>query len=298
MRRSIAALAVFAAGVSSIAAAETFDAWYTECDPGCRTFTIEEVHKWDDGGEPFRVLLEIDEDDRLVVSALLSRQEYEEYYTFDPPTELRRNGREYVAARQFFGDSPATISVDGEEVLSVETKDGGHMAGTLTETTLQAFRSGRDAVLRGTGFCAAPGCAKQSITFSLMGFSAAYSARGSNTETGPDSASESSEDPVAAVAHVLAGNRYGIEERHLRTRRNPYGVGTFVYIPKVQIAEYDRFFVWFVKSGQPVALNGPTISVTNNAKRPLGMGYVFWEGTGLNGNNATERGLDTAFEDR
>lgn len=295
MRQLIAALVAITAGASDFAVADQFDDWGTQCDPACQTFTLEEVYKWEDG-EPFLVLLEVDADQRLEISALLSRQEYEKYYTLNPPTEFRRGGREYVGARQFFGGSPATISVDGEEVQTVRNKDGGHVAGELKTETLEAFRGGREATVSGN-FCAAPGCSKQSITFSLMGFSAAYNARTSGHDES-NTASNSPENPVDAVADALTGNRYGIGVEHLRTKGNPYGDGAFVYVPKVKIAEYDRYFVWFVKTGQPVALNGPAISVTNNAKRPRDMGYVFWEGTGISGEDATRRGLDTVYGDR
>lgn len=296
MRKFIAALILFAVGIPSMAVADKFDKWQTQCGSGCQTFTLEEVYKWEDG-EPFLMRLEVTPEQQLEVSALVSREEYEKYYTLDPPTEFRRGGKQFVGARQFFSDSPATISVDGQHLQTVQHKDGGHMADQLETVTLNEFREGRKVKVSGD-FCAAPGCAKQSITFSLIGFSAAYAARASNETTDMGSASDSSQDPVTAVADALAGNRYGIQRQHLRTKGNPFGQGIFVYVPKVEIADYERLFVWFVNKGQPVALNGPSISVTKNAKRPLEMGYEFWEDTGVNSDNVTKRGLDTVYRDR
>jgi len=296
MRQFIAALIFLAVGIPSIAVADKFEEWHTQCDSGCQTFTFEEVYKWKDS-EPFLILLEATSDGQLEVSALLSREEYEKYYTLDPPTEFRRAGKQFVGARQFFSDSPATISVDGQQLQSLRPKDGGHMAAELQAATLKAFREGQKAKVSGD-FCAAPGCAKQSITFSLIGFSAAYAARSPSAAMDTGSATGPSRDPVAAVADALAGNRYGIQNQHLRVKSNPFGEGVFVYVPQVEIADYERFFVWFVKEGQPVALNGPTISVTKNAKRPLEMGYKFWEDTGLSSDNVTKRGLDTVYRER
>jgi len=296
MRQSIAALILFAVGIPGIAVAEKFNEWHTQCDSGCQTFTLQEVYKWEDS-EPFLILLEVTSGEGMEVSALVSREEYEKYYTLDPSTEFRRSGKQFVGARQFFSDSPATISVDGQQLQTAQPKDGGHMVGELQAATLNAFREGHKAEVSGD-FCAAPGCAKQSITFSLIGFSAAYAARTSNTAPDTGSASDSSRDPVAAVADALVGNRYGIQGQHLRAKANPLGRGIFVYVPEVEIADYERLFVWFVKGGQPVALNGPSISVTKNAKRPLEMGYKFWEATGLSSDNVTQRGLDTVYRDR
>jgi len=296
MRALAASVVMLTLSVPAIAADETFRDWTTTWgDDGCRTYTSTEIRRYRDQQEPNLLLLEIDERGDVVVSSLVSWQKFREFYTLNPPTELRRNDTRYVAEKYFFDtDRPATLRVDSETIIEMSPADGGHLVADVSPELINAFQDGLETTVTGKGFCAAPGCESQMLTFSLLGFTKAYAARINEGDVPEENGGDDS-DPQSVVTTALPGNEFGIERAHLRVMDNPRGEGAFVYVPRAEIAGYDRYFVWFVNGDQAVALNGPTITATPDLPRPRDLTYQYWQGTGLSESDVTDRALAIVY---
>ena len=227
-----------------------------------------------------------------MVSGLSTERFHYELFTNEPPVELERGGTRFLPARNFFGENfQAILLVDGEEVLKLSAEDESHMSAQASQGVIDAFRQGATATLQAKQVALS---GPRTFTFSLMGFASAYGAR-TVGQTAPPAEASSEQDPITIIAGSLSGNRYGLDSQNLLQQDNPYGEGVFVYVPKVKIAGFDRYFIWFVKEGEAVALNGPTISLTTDARRPLDMGYKFWRNTGLSADSVTKEGLNIVY---
>ena len=153
--------------------AEVFKSWETICEPKCRSFTTKEVTIFP-GEPPYLVLLEVDENNQLVVSALVTEEQHYAVFANKAPVELRRVGKKYVPARTFFNERfSAMLLVDGAEISTLSAYDESHIGAEVSSDLLESFRRGSTAELvyasgyRGKG---------QRISFSLIGFSAAFAA--------------------------------------------------------------------------------------------------------------------------
>ena len=281
---------------SANGASEIYNDWTTTCrEKGCRTYTSTQVRLYEDTKEPSLILLEIDERSDVVVSALVSWQKFQRFYTTNPETELRRDDTRYVADMDFFQTSrPATLSVDDNAIIQMSAADDAHLIANATQELLQRFRDGLEATVTGKGFCAAPGCESQTLTFSLVGFIKAYAARTTN-EADYEQNGKDTPDARKLVAEALPENKFGIKQFHLRAMKNPNGDGVFVYIPRIEIAGYERYFVWFVKRDKAFALNGPAITATPDLQRPQAAGYEVWQGTGLSKSNVTDQAMRVVY---
>ena len=268
--------------------AAVYNNWETICEPGCRTFTTNEISVFSDA-PPYLVLLEINHDNELIVSGLTTEEQHYTTFTSKVPVELKRGNSNYVPAALFFNSRfPGTLIVEGVEVLTLSSYDESHIGAPATPILVNAFRRGSMAELvyasgyRGKG---------QRVSFSLLGFSAAFVAR-----TPMDTlATLTPSDPITLVAKHIVGNRHGFKRRDLNVRSNPLGEGVFVYIPEVYIAGVKRWFIWFVRNNQAIALNGATMGLTPDLPRPLDTSYMLWRDTGMSALESTGVGLDLVF---
>jgi len=92
---------------------------------------------------------------------------------------------------------------------------------------------------------------------------------------------------ISVLKPLLGRNCFGVSDRDLRVKKNPYGSGAFVYAP--------NRYLWFVKSNIALKLNGAANRLTPSSPFPNDASLDFWEGTGLSESNATSRGLKLVF---
>lgn len=90
-----------------------------------------------------------------------------------------------------------------------------------------------------------------------------------------------SEEAIRAVAAGLGPNKLGVEPRHLLTKENPRGEGTFVYVGQTRFGAMERFVMWLVIDGQAYAFNSPTKGLTPAHPWPREASSEAWSRTGL-----------------
>ncbi len=97
-------------------------------------------------------------------------------------------------------------------------------------------------------------------------------------------------DPaVEVVAAHLSTNKLGIEASALKSRPNPNGEGTFVYVPETRFHGVERKVIWLVIDGQAYPLNGATKgSVTPGLPWPREAPEALWARTRLSPYMASE----------
>ena len=99
---------------------------------------------------------------------------------------------------------------------------------------------------------------------------------------------------VDAAATRLVGaaldkqHALGVTPSDLRTKPNPKGDGTFVYVPRTDYAGVTRNLVWVVVDGRAYPLNGPSKTATPSLPFPREADDATWARTGLNKYSATE----------
>ena len=266
-----------------------FRRWETHCEPQCRTFTLADFRVFS-GSPPTKLVLEIDPNRKVLVSALDTEAQHRKFYTNRAPIELRRGSVNYVPARSFFNDRfAADLTIGGSKVARLSTYDESHLGGELTDGLLARLRAGSRAELVFVSLMRGKG---QRVTFSLLGFTKAYGVR---TDS-PEAQASSSAAPRSIIAASLKGNKFGLRPDGLQERPNPRGEGVFVFFPEMEIAGYKRLFVWFVHGDQAVALNGPSKTATPSLPFPRDVSFRFWTGTGVSVDDATNVGLTVVFK--
>ena len=276
--------------LSLSAHAEDFQNWETRCtNDDCRSFTITWVNIYE--SRSTLLLLEISPTKEVLISALDTEETHYKFYTDNLPVELVRESKNYVPAKFFFATNfDATLTVDGKKTATFRALDESHLLALSgdTDVLVEAFKRGSKAVLLFGPFSRP----RQRASFSLIGFTAAYTAR---SRSGEAVVATSAVDPVSVVSPLIAGNRLNVEAKQLHSRENPFGDGFFVYIP-------ERYFIWFVKGQKAVKLNGRTNNLTPALPFPSEASYKFWRGTGLSAsglddtNGVTRVGIELVFE--
>ena len=284
MPNKVLAIFVIAVLFSLKAYADVFRDWETQCaNDVCRSFTIAWVNIYK--SHPTLILLEISTTEEVLISALVTEETHYKFWTHRFPVELVRESKNYVPARFFFDtDFDARLTVDGKKAASFRALDESHLLALSgdTKVLVEALRRGSKAVLLFGPFSRP----RQRASFSLIGFTAAFTAR---SLSGEAVVATSAVDPVSVVSPLIAGNRLNVEAKQLRSRENPFGDGFFVYIP-------ERYFIWFVKGKKAVKLNGRTNNLTPALPFPPEASHKFWRGTGLSGHDATRVGIELVFE--
>ena len=267
-----------------------FFGWETHCDDGCRTIAVRELAEYSDA-PPLPILLEIDSDGRLLISALIDEAIHNDIYTNRAPVEYVRNGTNYVEARVFFNEHfESFLTIDGAETFQLRTLDQSHLRADGSAELINALAQGERAQLT----YGPDGTYSRDlrISFALDGFSEAYA----NRDDSPGESSEPApESPFTLVGRYLPGNSIGIGQSHLRSIPNPRGAGAFVFVPEIRVAGYSRKYIWFVRANQVVALNGAAKGLTPATPFPLDTGFQLWEGTGLTKMGVTQFGLELAY---
>jgi hypothetical protein len=82
-------------------------------------------------------------------------------------------------------------------------------------------------------------------------------------------------------------NELKIKVSDLKTKGNPKGEGTFVYVSKTSFSGVERFILWLVINDQAYKLNSPSSMVTPSLLWPREAEEGVWEKTGLNKYTAT-----------
>ena len=286
----VLAIFVIAVLLSMKAYADVFRDWETRCtNDGCRSFTITWVNIFE--SHPTLLLLEFSPTEEVLISALETEETHYKYWTDILPVELVRESKNYVPAKFFFATAfDATLTIDGKKTATFRALDESHLLALSGDTNVlvEALRRGSKAVF----FFGPFSRPRQRASFSLIGFTAAYTAR---SRSGEAVVATSAVDPVSVVSPLIAGNRLNVEAKQLHSRENPFGDGFFVYIP-------ERYFIWFVKGQKAVKLNGRTNNLTPALPFPSEASYKFWRGTGLSAsglddtNGVTRVGIELVFE--
>ena len=94
---------------------------------------------------------------------------------------------------------------------------------------------------------------------------------------------ELQKDPaIVTVTKNIGSNELGITTSSLRSKPNPLGEGTFVYVPKTRFNGVERKIIWIVIDDQVFPLNGATKgSLTPNLSWPREAPKNLWSRTGL-----------------
>jgi len=103
-------------------------------------------------------------------------------------------------------------------------------------------------------------------------------------------AQDAQDEAVRSVvgAALDPSNKLGVTASDLRSKRNPKGDGTFVYVPRTDYSGVTRNLVWLVLDGKAFALNGPSKTATPSVSFPRDADEAAWTRTGLNKYSATE----------
>lgn len=91
----------------------------------------------------------------------------------------------------------------------------------------------------------------------------------------------SSDPSVQVVASALGNNKLGVSPSDLRTKTNPKGKGTFVYVEETRLSGVERKLIWLVLDGKGFPLNGATKDVTPSLPWPREADQELWQATGL-----------------
>lgn len=94
------------------------------------------------------------------------------------------------------------------------------------------------------------------LIISGFGFSAC-----SSEPTSIDS-SQVNTSSVNAVAGDISGNPFGITKSDLKSKKNPNGIGDFVYVEETRFDGVERFLIWLVVNEQAHPLNSPSKETT------------------------------------
>lgn len=231
---------------------------------------------------------------RVRLSALKSKEHLAEFYTKTPPVFAKFGGRPFYGAPFFFkrydptaisvGEIEAELTWDGLPNWVASEADSRKLVQAFVEELSTDVAYGADNDSKTRYF-------KDSI--SLLGFAAALNDFEGSTPT--RSNGQSTASPFDLITPNLAGNSFKVSRNDLRRKKNPFGEGYFVYVPKTRFNGTERLFIWFVNQGHAVKLNGATNNLTPDLPFPREAQYEMWAGSGLTHDNVTQVGLETVF---
>jgi hypothetical protein len=232
------------------------------------------------------MLLEVTASHAVILTALTTRASHEQVYTTKPEPYVRLDQTDFVPVKLFFHkDSTGdTLMVDGERVASLPVLNESQLKSQAADfqVILNALKFS-DSVL--VEYWSLLFGKEREVSFSLAGFAKSYDSLIQRT----------ARDPISLIGLLLEGNRFSVSTRDLRVKNNPHGAGVFVYVPETRYFGVERKFIWFVRSGTAVKLNGPTHNLTPSLQFPQDASMSFWEGTSLSRDNITRIGLKLTF---
>ena len=277
-----------------LSCSSTVHAWDRSCvSEKCRIYQYADV-TLGSSSEPVRFFLEVTSSGDVILTALNTRSYHERFYTTKPPAYVRFGGRDYVPVKTFFHEksSPGQVVVDGNRIAALPVANESQLRVRDSDAAklVASFVSGTTATAEFPSFL----YGKQKVEFSLLGFTKSYNSL-SPPDTNNRSVATRSADPISVLTPLLAGNRFKVGSKDLRTKRNPGGSGMFVFAPKTRYSGTERLFIWFVKGDVVLKLNGATHNLTPSLPFPQDASLEFWEGTGLSTSTATATGLKVAF---
>jgi len=98
--------------------------------------------------------------------------------------------------------------------------------------------------------------------------------------------------PTEAVDLIARGidpqNKLSITASQLKSKQNPKGEGTFVYVSQTRFVGVERYLIWLTFDGQGYALNGPSKETTPQLPWPRDAAPDAWKRTNLDPYIATE----------
>ena len=248
-----------------------------------------------EGEFPTKLTLTYD-GDRVNIMGLIPFSVHTKYSTSIPETIAKIDNFSYVGNNTFFvKELPPTITINGTKYNKFQWEGHNHWAATKDETVklLSAFKQGHVAKIAfnysGDGL--------KFTEISLTGFSKTLSeAIGRNKTTAVISQKlVSNLDAIKLVSKHIGQNTFNVGGDDLSVITNPNGKGIFVYAPETRYSGTERLFIWFVKDGQVVKLNGATNALTPDLAFPRHVDPKLWRDTGLISQQATKTGLSLAF---
>jgi len=89
------------------------------------------------------------------------------------------------------------------------------------------------------------------------------------TSPSPSSSTKSSQqsaeevDAVRLISGSVESNKLNVTSSDLKAKKNPKGVGVFVYVPQTRFNGIERYVIWMVIDSKGYALNSPSKMVTS-----------------------------------
>ena len=117
-----------------------------------------------------------------------------------------------------------------------------------------AFKAGITATVQYTSILHAAKPAR----FTLIGFTKAFRPLPQATPSARKKSAQSVNSISGIEPAIIYTNNISVSAGDLRKRANPFGIRSFVFVPKTRYAGVERLFIWFVRDDEAVKLNGAT----------------------------------------
>ncbi len=273
-----------------------FSDWHSQCE---YIFSFDETPLYYEDGVKTRLTL-IYDGRNLRLVAMVPDWFHNRFYTNRMPTLAVLSPTTYVAERAFFsGHNRSPVLTVGDRSFSSFrwTGDDEHWIASETDTAnfLDVLLDGAEVDVQYFNMAAG----EETATISLSGFSTALeyidfgSAAAEVNETPPMTPSAA----IAAIAHLLTTNSFGVSADNLVAHPNPQGRGYFVSVPETRFSGAERKFIWFVVNGTAMKLNGATNNLTPDLPWPREVGSDALDGSGLWASEVLRVGLALAFSE-
>ena len=117
------------------------------------------------------------------------------------------------------------------------------------------------------------------------------------TSPSPESSQQSAEevDAVRLISGSVESNKLNVNSSDLKAKKNPNGVGVFVYVPQTRFNGIERYVIWMVIDSKGYALNSPSKMVTPSLPWSRDADEATWNKTGINRFNGASEAIEFLF---
>jgi len=225
------------------------------------------------------LLLERGSKEKLVFTAVETREGYERSFTFKLPMYARIQGHDCVLAAYFLNEHfPPLLSTPGMHAIEMQPLNESQYSASLDEDEASALTSAGSCTIEYARSMHGKGW---TVDFDISDWELVPT-RGGSTDSA--SLETKPRDAIDLVARAFASSpRWGVSPSSLEARANPKGVGVFVHVPQFQVSGYARHPIWFVLADQAMALNSPSKTLTPNLPWPRERPGLSWSDSGFPG---------------
>jgi hypothetical protein len=103
---------------------------------------------------------------------------------------------------------------------------------------------------------------------------------------------------INLVSRAIEQNKLGVTGGDLRTKKNPKGEGTFVYVPQTRFSGVERYIIWMIIDSKAYALNSPSKMVTPSLPWPREGNDATWNKTGIDKFNGASEAIAIIFRNQ